>query len=198
MEKRDHMIKSKILPKSFFTRDASVVARELLGKILVHESREGKTAGKIVETEAYYGSRDPASRAFRRTPMSEIMWAEGGTTFIYMVHGLWLFNIITAREGEPSAVLIRALEPLEEIELMKKRRGTADIKNLCSGPGKLTEAMEITKKLHNIDIAASKELFVLNSKEKVKIGSSNRIGVDGRDLKKKLRFFVDDNKFVSR
>lgn len=188
----------KPLSKSFFTRDAALVARELLGKILVHESAGATAVGKIVETEAYYGNRDPASRAFRRTPMSEIMWAVGGKTFVYMVHGHWLLNFITGKEGVPSAVLIRALEPLNSMELMKKRRGTNKIKNLCSGPGKLTEAMAITKAQHNIDATISKELFILNSKEKPKINCSNRIGVDGRDLKRKLRFYVKNNPYVSK
>jgi len=195
----DLTMKPKILPKSFFSRDASIVARDLLGKILVHNSREGRTAGKIVETEAYYGTRDPASRAFRRTPMSEIMWGPPARTFVYMIHANWMFNIVTGKKGEPSAVLIRALEPIQGIELMQSRRGVEKVEELCRGPGRLTKAMGLNKKDHHaIDVTKSSDVFVLDSRETPKIGRSHRIGVEGRDLKRKLRFFVKGNKFISR
>ena len=93
-----------VLPKSFYERDTAEVARELLGKVLVHRAREGTTRGKIVETEAYYGKNDPASRASRkRTKLNWLMWERGGLAFVYMVHANWLFNVTTEREGVPGA-----------------------------------------------------------------------------------------------
>jgi DNA-3-methyladenine glycosylase len=191
------MIKNKPLPRSFYARDAAVVARELLGKILVHRKDEILT-GKIVETEAYYGEKDPASRAYRRTKLAEPMFGQAGKVFIYMVHANWMFNIVTGKRGEPSAVLIRALEPLRGIEIMKKNRGVKDIRNLCNGPGKLSQALGITKDHQGLELTKS-ELYIADSEneEKIKIATSYRIGVT-RDLKRKLRFYILGSKFVSK
>jgi len=188
------------LPRFFYERDTAEVARELLGKVLVHRAREGTTSGKIVETEAYYGKNDPASRASRkRTKLNWLMWERGGLAFVYMVHTHWLFNITTEREGVPGAVLIRALEPLEGVELMKRRRGIIDERGLTSGPGKLTRAMGITYDHHGLDLTNPKsELVVVDGgQENFEIVSSHRIGVT-RDLKRKLRFYVWGNLFVSK
>ncbi|MFN4133433.1 MAG: DNA-3-methyladenine glycosylase [Candidatus Hadarchaeales archaeon] len=187
------------LPREFFERSPAKVARELLGKILVHNSPGGRTSGIIVETEAYFGKGDPASRASRkRTPLNELMWGRGGLAFIYMVHGRWMFNITAEKKGVPGAVLIRALEPLEGIELMKRRRGTEKDFLLTSGPGRLTEAMGITKKLHGVDVTTPNScLMVMPGAEKLPISTSHRIGVK-KDLKRKLRFFVTKNPYVSK
>jgi len=190
----------RALPRSFYERDTARVARELLGKVLVHRSPEGTTSGKIVETEAYYGRGDPASRASRkRTKLNWLMWERGGLAFVYMVHGVWLFNITTEREGIPGAVLIRALEPLEGLELMKRRRGTTDEQNLASGPGKLTRAMGITYEHHGADLTVPTGKLVVAEGESgpIEIASSHRIGVT-LDLKRKLRFYVKGNPYVSR
>ena len=112
-----------MLPKSFYDRDPAIVAKEILGCILVKKDIE-LLEGKIVETEAYYGMSDPASRARKG---AKIMWEDAGTAFIYMVHGNWLFNIITLSKGEPSGILIRAIEPIKGIDLMKKRRKIKEI-----------------------------------------------------------------------
>ena len=190
----------KVLPRSFYERDTSEVARALLGKILVHRGHGGITNGKIVETEAYYGEGDPASRASRgKTKMNEIMWGPGGRAFVYVVHGNCLFNVTAEREGVPGAVLVRALEPLEGIELMQKRRGTKLEKELTSGPGKLTKAMAITRAHHGLDLTNShSELVIVEGEpQDFVIGSSHRIGVSA-DLERKLRFYIDGNPFVSR
>jgi len=190
----------KVLPRSFYERDTSEVARALLGKILVHRGHGGITNGKIVETEAYYGEGDPASRASRgKTKMNEIMWGLGGRAFVYVVHGNCLFNVTAEREGVPGAVLVRALEPLEGIELMQKRRGTKLEKELTSGPGKLTKAMAITRAHHGLDLTNShSELVIVEGEpQDFVIGSSHRIGVSA-DLERKLRFYMDGNPFVSR
>ncbi len=190
----------KVLLRSFYERDTSEVARALLGKILVHRERGGITSGKIVETEAYYGEGDPASRASRgKTKMNEIMWGPGGRAFVYMVHGNRLFNVTTEQEGVPGAVLVRALEPLEGIELMRKRRGTKLEEELTSGPGKLTKAMAITGAHHGLDLTdQDSELIIVEGEPKdFTVGSSHRIGVSA-DLERKLRFYMDGNPFVSR
>lgn len=189
-----------VLPKSFFERDTAKVARELLGKVLVHSAREGTTSGKIVETEAYYGKGDPASRASRkRTKLNWLMWERGGLAFVYVVHANWLFNITTEREGVPGAVLIRALEPLEGVGLMKQRRDITDERGLTSGPGKLTRAMGITHAHHGLDLTNPKsELVVVDGgQEQFEIASSHRIGVT-HDLKRKLRFYIRGNLFASK
>jgi len=190
----------KQLPRSFYERDTAQVARELLGKVLVHRSPDGTTSGRIVETEAYYGKSDPASRASRkRTKLNWLMWEKGGLAFVYMVHACWLFNVTTEREGVPGAVLIRALEPLKGLELMKRRRGVKEERNLTSGPGKLTQAMGITYAHHGLDLTIEEsELAITGGKsESFEIASSHRIGVSA-DLKRKLRFHIKKNPYVSR
>jgi len=106
----------KRFSRSFYERDPALVAQDLLGKLLIHRSPEGVTSGRIVETEAYYGERDPATRAYRkRTKLNELMWWHGGFAFIYMVHARWMFNVTAEREGVPGAVLFRALEPVDGV-----------------------------------------------------------------------------------
>lgn len=194
------VVNMRPLSRDFYERDTATVARELLGKVFIHRTSEGLTSGKIVEVEAYFGKGDPASRASRkRTRLNEIMWWRGGLAFVYMVHANWLFNVTTEREEVPGAVLVRALEPLEGIKVMHERRGVSSERELTSGPGKLTRAMGITKKHHELDLTNSKsELAIIEGRpEQFKIGSSHRIGVSA-DLKRKLRFFVRGNPFVSR
>lgn len=189
-----------ILPRSFYERNSAEVARELLGKVLVHRSRDGPTSGKIVETEAYYGKGDSASRASRgKTKMNEIMWGPGGKAFVYVVHGQSLFNVTTEREGVPGAVLIRAVEPVEGIDLMKKRRKVELERDLTSGPGKVTQAMAITRAHHGLDLCdPNSDLVIVEGRlERFPIASSHRIGVSA-DLDQELRFFIRGNPFVSR
>ncbi len=188
-----------ILPKKFYARDAEKVAKELLGKLLVRDLNGKELIGKIVETEAYYGLDDPASRAYTgKKNMNSVMWEEPGTIFIYMVHNNWLMNIVTGRKDDPQAVLIRAVEPIEGVEIMKKNRGMDNIKNLTNGPGKLTKAFAIDKSFNRKKIYRRETgLYIKDNKEKFEIDTSNRIGVS-RDLEKHLRFFIKGNPFVSR
>ncbi|MEW6592436.1 MAG: DNA-3-methyladenine glycosylase [Candidatus Hadarchaeota archaeon] len=189
----------KALELSFYERNPAMVARELLGKVLVHGDPEGRTSGKIVETEAYFGKWDPASRASKKqTKLNELMWWRGGLAFVYMVHANWMFNVTADKEEVPGAVLIRALEPLDGIKLMKKRRGVGNIRLLASGPGRLTQAMGITYGDHKTDLTKSRSLNIVDGvPEKFKISRSHRVGVSA-DLKRKLRFFIQGNRFVSR
>lgn len=194
------MVSMHPIPRAFYERDTATVAKELLGKMLVHRASEGLTSGKIVEVEAYYGKGDPASRASRkRTRLNEMMWWHGGLAFVYMVHANWLFNVTTEREGVPGAVLIRALEPVTGVKLMHMRRRVSNERGLTSGPGRLTQAMGITREHHGLGLTdARSELIIVKGKvERFEVASSHRIGVS-RDLKRELRFYIRDNPFVSR
>ncbi|NOX97004.1 MAG: DNA-3-methyladenine glycosylase [Nitrospirae bacterium] len=189
----------KTLPREFYERDTIDVAHKLLGKVLVHDSKEGPTAGKIVEVEAYLGENDPASHASRGiTPRNKIMFGQPGLAYVYFVYGNhFLFNAVTEQEGKAGAVLIRALEPLQGIELMWERRKCRDKKMLTNGPGKLAQALGITKKQNGSDLTGG-TLRILNGREeKFKIVSAPRIGIKkgSEDL---LRFYIADNEFVSK
>ncbi len=191
----------KILKCSFYLQAPAKVAKDLLGKILVHKSSQGTTSGVIVETEAYYGDKDPASFAYqgKRTPKSELMYERGGTSFVYFIYGNhYLLNVATGREELPRAILIRAVEPLEGIELMKRRRKIDSLFELTNGPGKLTSSFGITKKENGLDITKSEKLFIANGEnKKFEIVSKPRIGIKkGGD--KLLCFYIKDNRYISK
>ncbi|MEM3696931.1 MAG: DNA-3-methyladenine glycosylase [Candidatus Bathyarchaeia archaeon] len=190
----------EVLPKSFYKRAPDVVAKELLGKILVRKLNGVRLSGKIVETEAYYGERDPASKAYKgRKGFNELMFLDVGRTFIYMVHGNWLLNIVAHPKGDVGAVLIRALEPINGLEIMKKNRKVKNLRFLTNGPGKLSKALAITKELNGVYVTKrNSPIMVMEGKrESFEICSSHRIGVKF-DLPQKLRFFIKGNKFVSK
>lgn len=191
----------KTLSRKFYERDPAKVAKSLLGKILVRRLNSKILCGKIVETEAYFGTKDPASRAHSGRPKFcvRLMSSSPGRTLIYAVHANWLLNVVAHERGKVGAVLIRAVEPIKGIELMKKNRGTEVIYNLTNGPGRLTKAFRIIRKLNGIDVTRQKsELVIAETKEeKFEICSSHRIGVT-KDLKQKLRFYIKNNKFISR
>ena len=177
----------------FLKEDTIEVAKSLLGCYLVN----GKTVGKIVETEAYL-SNDPASHSSRgKTKRNEKMFGKPGTAYIYLIYGMYnCFNIVTKPEGIGEAVLIRALEPVSGIDLMKKRRNKEKIKDLCSGPGKLVNALGISKEHNGSDLSKG-GLKITNKKSSYKIITTTRIGITkGSDLK--YRFYIKDNEFVSR
>ena len=188
------------LGRPFYGRDTALVARELLGKTVVRKIGQEVLSGVIVETEAYYGDRDPASRAYRgRKNYNTPMFDEPGRLFIYMVHSWWLLNVAAHEQGEVGAVLVRALEPVEGIPLMEENRGVSDLHNLTSGPGKLTRALGVTKELHGLDVTdESTELMIVDrGYGEFSIETSHRIGVT-KDLPRELRFYVKGSRFVSR
>ena len=190
----------KPLPRSFYSKDTALVARSLLGKVLVRRLKNRLLMGKIVETEAYFGEEDPASRAYMGRPKFcvELMKGKPGRALIYMVHNNWLLNVAAHEKGKVGAVLIRAVEPLEGIETMKENRNVDSLKDLTNGPGKLTRAFGITKVLNGADLTSNKEIFIVKGKkEKFEVCKSHRIGVS-RDLETPLRFFIKGNNFVSR
>ncbi|MFW5912624.1 MAG: DNA-3-methyladenine glycosylase [Candidatus Hadarchaeota archaeon] len=186
--------------EAVYKGDSAEVAKALLGRELVHTKDSVTVSGRIVETEAYYGVDDPASRAGeKRNKINERMWDAPGTSLVYMVHANWLFNVVTEKCGVPGAVLIRALEPVRGIKIMEKRRGRKSLVDLTSGPGKLTEALGISSDQHGVDLVKSEELFIRETSvpQKRKIGTSKRIGVTD-DLERELRFYIEGNPHVSR
>jgi len=189
----------EVLPREFYERETETVAKELLGKRLIRESGKNFLEGIIVETEAYYGLHDPASRAYHGIKKyNKPMWNETGRTFIYNVHKYWMFNIVAHKPNQIGAVLIRAMEPTKGMEAMKKNRPVKKLFDLANGPGKLTIALKINKGLNGVLVTSCEsEITIANNKMEFEIGSSHRIGVR-KDLEKKLRFFIKGNKFVSR
>ena len=182
------------LGKKFFNQPTVDLAKALLGKQLVF----GDLRGIIVETEAYLYKDDPGCHASRGlTPRNAPMFGPAGYTYVYLIYGMYhCLNIVGGKTGQGEAVLIRALEPVQGIEIMQKRRKTLKIKNLCSGPGKLTQAFGITLKHNNLSLFDS-EICVLDSRLKPEICTSTRIGLTiGKELE--LRFFVKGSEFVSR
>ncbi len=193
------MDSEKVLPRSFYGRDTATVAREMLGKRLIRRFEEVSLEGIIVETEAYYGLQDPASRAFNgRKNYNKNMWEEPGRAFIYNVHKYWMFNVVAHEPGEIGAVLVRAVEPTRGVKIMLRNRPVEDPRGLTSGPGKLTIAFGMGKGLHGQDVTdPESEAYIVDGALEREIGTSRRIGVT-RDLAVDLRFFAKGSPYVSR
>jgi DNA-3-methyladenine glycosylase len=194
------------LPREFYTRsNVLMVARDLLGKLLVVPARDGRrVSGTIVEAEAYRGPKDRAAHSFggRRTKRTEAMFGIGGTAYVFFVYGMYnQFNVVTNVPEAPHAVLIRALEPVEGIELMRKRRQRKPDHNLTNGPGKLCIALGIDRRLNNADLLG-KRVWLEDAKRvpRSQIMCGPRIGIDyaGEWVDKPWRFWIKDNPFVSR
>jgi DNA-3-methyladenine glycosylase len=208
------MEKYEKIPREFYTQiDTLEIARELLGKLLVVPTATGERAsGMIVETEAYLGAIDKAAHSYgnRRTPRTETMFAVGGTAYIFFIYGMYYqFNVVVGAIDTPHAILIRAVEPVENIEIMRMRRNAKGKnpnqqmldKNLTSGPGKLCIALGIDRTFNNEDLLGEKvwlEDFKAFSDSEV--SSGKRIGIDYAEefAEKPWRFWVKDNLFVSR
>lgn len=191
----------KKLDPSFFEKDTPTIAKNILGMVLETNFTEGKTSGRIVETEAYLGFDDPASHAFNgQTLRNSAMFGPPGSFYIYFTYGMYYcMNIVTAPKGKAEAVLIRAVEPLSGIEIMKKRRGKDTLLQLTNGPAKLVQALGITKDLNGRDIKKGPVLLLADPNFKIldeTICTSERIGISkARDLP--LRFYINKNPFVS-
>lgn len=185
-----------ILSRDFYIRDTSRVAKDLLGKVLVKESGGITTSGIIVETEAYYGSDDPASHAFGgSTPRSSIMFEKAGIAYVYLCYGVhWLLNIVTEKKTTPGAVLIRGLAPMDGIGDMQKRRKTAGTGLiLTDGPGKLTIAMGIDASDNGKDVTdPGSGIYIADcdpGNKDFTIKNTKRIGItNGKD--RLLRYIV--------
>jgi DNA-3-methyladenine glycosylase len=195
----------KKLPLSFYRRhDVVSITRELLGKVLVTNWDGQCTSGRIVEAEAYAGDVDQASHAFRgRTPRTKVMFEEGGKAYVYLCYGIHqMFNIVTNKEGIPHAILIRALEPLQGIDIMLERTGKKILDNtLTKGPGNVGKAMGFHTSQCGFSLQ-SEELYIMDDGYHVAeeaVGISPRIGVAyaKEDALLPYRFYVKGNPFVS-
>lgn len=199
----------KRLHRGFYTRDTLEVARDLLGKIIVIED-EKKLRGKIVEVEAYGGIKDKAAHSYgnRKTERTKIMYNEGGYLYIFKIYGMYnCLNIVSSKENVPEAVLIRAIEPLGNIDDFSKNRYGKQFneltkyqqKNITNGPGKLCMAMNITKSYNGIDLCKG-NVYIENNKEEFEIVESKRIGIDYAEEAKDYlwRFYIKDNDYVSK
>lgn len=197
----------KKLAREFYTRaDTLQIARDLLGKVLVVPTATGKkVSGIIVETEAYLGIEDKAAHSYgnRRTKRTETMFAVGGTVYIFLIYGMYYqFNVVAGAIGTPHAILVRAVEPIDGIEIMRERRGRAmKDANLTSGPGKLCIALGIDKTFNNEDLLG-KRIWLEDGAEiplgEIKCGK--RVGIDYAEeyAEKPWRFWINRNIFVSR
>ncbi len=195
------------LSREFYTRcDTLLVARDLLGKRLVVPAPDGaRMAGRIVETEAYMGAEDKASHAFgnRRTARTAMMFCEGGVAYVYLIYGMYYqFNVVTGVESVPDAVLIRAVEPEEGLELMRSRRPVKQDRNLTSGPGKLCAAFGLNRSYNGADLLGE-QLWIEQGARDVKpneIVAGPRIGIAYAEefVEKPWRFWVRGNLYVSR
>jgi DNA-3-methyladenine glycosylase len=194
-------MKYKRVTPDFFKGTTEEVAKKLLGKILVRVIGVKILSGKIVETEAYLDENDLASHsAVGMTERNKVMFGEAGLAYVYFTYGMhYCFNVVTGEVGKGSAVLIRSLEPIDGIDLMKKFRQKDDVHILTNGPAKLCQALKIDKKLNGVDLKTSNEIFIAepDKNEKFEVVITKRIGIEkSKDLL--LRFYIKENKYVSR
>jgi DNA-3-methyladenine glycosylase len=212
------------LPRSFYLRPTLTVAQDLLGKYFVRKSDGESLTGMIVEVEAYLGLKDPASHTYRgKTKRNEVMFKKGGHLYVYFIYGMhFCANIVTEEEGIGHAVLLRAIEPVKGIEIMRKSRGFEKLYNkapallhrgatqalgstkknrdlnLTNGPAKLCEALNIQREQNGRDLLGN-EIYITEGMpvKESQILSSNRIGI-AQAKEKRWRFYLKGNMFVSK
>ena len=197
----------KKIKQSFYTSNNVLeISKNLLGKVLVTNFNSKITSGVIIEVEAYLGANDKASHSYnnKRTQRTEPMFLKGGISYVYLCYGMHhLFNLVVGKQDNPCAILIRGIKPLSGINTMLKRRKFSKVtKELTNGPGKLTQALGITTNLNKESLLGN-QVWIENQEIKVEkkdILSSPRIGVDyaGRDAKLPYRFYIKNNKWVSK
>ena len=188
------------LKENFYTKDTLIVAKSLLGQKLIHYSNEGITSGMIVEVEAYFGIKDPASHGYNgETKRTRALYGDPGYAYIYFSYGLhYCFNVVTAPKGIGEAVLIRAIEPIEGVTLMQKRRNMDDLYNLTNGPAKLVYAMGITKEHYGDSLVKSSiQIHKFRKIKQQDIITTTRIGIT-KAKESLYRFYIKDNSFVSK
>ncbi|WP_308160704.1 MULTISPECIES: DNA-3-methyladenine glycosylase [unclassified Bacillus (in: firmicutes)] len=189
------------LPEEFYVQPTLDLAKALLGCLLVKETNEGMTAGYIVETEAYIGPGDRAAHSYnnRRTARTEVMFQRSGLAYTYVMHRHCLFNVVSGGEENPEAVLIRALEPRDGLEIMKIRRGIEELSKLTNGPGKLTKSLGITMEDYGRPLTPPR-LFIAKGFCPESISVGKRIGIEtsGEARDYPWRFWVTNNQYVSR
>jgi DNA-3-methyladenine glycosylase len=193
------------LSARFYARDTARVARGLLGCVLETRVRGVRTAGRIVEVEAYVGPHDPADHGYRwrHTERNDRLFGPPGIAYVYLIYGVhWCFNAVTERDGYPAAVLVRALEPVVGLEVMRRRRGTPDDRLLCSGPARLCQALGITGAANGLPLDGPRLRIVPPRRRRgsslpLRVAVTARIGVtDAADWP--LRFFEAGSPWTSR
>lgn len=192
------------LERGFYRRSTLTVVRELLGKRLVRIVDGQRLSGLIVEVEAYIGEDDAACHAaYGRTPRNEVMYGPPGHAYVYFIYGMHhCLNVVTEEEGFPAAVLIRALQPLEGLEIMRRHRPGKSDRELTSGPARLCQALAIGRDFNGADLCTGEALFIEEGQmvRQEEIGASSRIGIKADELARSVpwRFYVQGNDFVSR
>ncbi len=192
------MPRSQILNKSFYLRPTLEVARDLIGKYLVYKKNNlWLLSARLVEVEAYIGGNDPACHASRgRTPRNEVMFGPGGFSYIYLIYGMYYcLNVVTEKDKFPAAILIRAAEPVDGVDLMKKNYNMVDTK-LTSGPGRLCKAFGLNLEHNGLDLAGPNLYLEDRGYNPGKIISTPRIGIS-RAVKRNWRFVEKDSPYVS-
>ncbi len=198
----DPVARFERLTPTFFEAPVVTLARRLLGKVLVHETRDGLAAGRIVETEAYRGPDDLAAHSSRgrRTKRTEAMFGPPGRAYVFLLYGTSsAFNVVAGKEGDPHAILVRALEPMHGHDLMAKRRNMeATRRELTNGPGKLAAALGIDRAHYGADLVNG-TLYLADGPRVRSIGVSRRINIDyaGAWIEKPWRFYERGNAYVS-
>jgi DNA-3-methyladenine glycosylase len=188
-------------PRAFFRRDARTVARDLLGAIVVSNVTGTTLRARIVEIEAYLGTNDPASHSYRGlTPRNAVMFEDGGHLYVYFTYGMhFCANVVTGPPGQGEAVLIRAVEPLEGIGLMRRRRGAGlELWELANGPAKLCQAFAIGRNENGIDLTSG-DIVLLRGGRRAdeRIVATTRIGIR-QAAEKPWRYYLSNNRFISR
>ena len=191
----------KALPPAFYARPTQLVARRLLGHLVVSTIGGRRTAGRIVETEAYLGPHDPACHAFggRHTRRTEGLYGPPGTAYVYFTYGMhWCLNAVTRRRGYPAAVLIRALEPVAGLDVMRRRRGRVADRLLCAGPARLCASLGITGKQNGVGLQrGSLRIVRVVMTRRPRIITTPRIGIT-RAVDWPLRYVLADSRWSSR
>jgi DNA-3-methyladenine glycosylase len=198
------MKKTKLKRRSeaFFCHPAEYVAKNILGDYLTLKDKNRSLTGKIVETEAYLGLGDDASHGFKGkiTSRNAVVYRRGGVIYVYLIYGkFWCFNIVVSGKNDPQSVFIRALEPVEGIKLMQRRRRTKQLKKLTAGPCRWTQSFSIDRTFWGQSITSKRIFLSRNPDKKFDIVKTKRVGVDYalKSGKLPLRFYIKDNPFVS-
>lgn len=186
------------LPQSFYNRHVATIAEKLIGKLLCRRSRKGFTAGRIIETEAYLSRNDSAAHSYKSLNRKNAsMFGPPGRAYVYTIHARQCFNVVTEAEGIGSAVLIRAVEPLQGLSVMRRRRGTDRDKDLCRGPARLTEAFDIGRNLDGYNLTNGRRLWLSDDNHPpLEISKTVRIGVTSAKYLR-LRFIATNSHWLS-
>ena len=191
-------MRGRRLGRGFFEAPTEELARELVGRVLVRRQPEGTLVGRIVETEAYLAEGDPASHSHRGpTPRNRSMFGRPGTAYVYLIYGMHhCLNVVSAEAGRGEAVLIRALEPLEGLEAMRRRRGGVRDRDLCRGPGRLAQALGLTREHDGVDLCRGDLGIWSGGEERPELRATPRIGIR-QAAELPLRFLIPECSWVS-